>query len=178
MIMDQKRKPHRFPQSTLLEAALVSNVTFNAWRKRNGLFPWTNADRKWNTYSGAEITTARTVVVLTSAGMAASRAVSAAMALLPMYRAAWETGSPLMESDPVLALSFDQEGQGWSDFDASSPVGEVIRREQYPVSIILRPARIVLEVLIGIEKVMGLPVKDLLQAVNPKPHESFGKRGG
>lgn len=95
-----------------------------------------------------------------------------------MYRAAWETGSPLMESDPVLALSFDQEGQGWSDFDASSPAGEVIRREQYPVSIILRPARIVLEVLIGIEKVMGLPVKDLLQAVNPKPHESFGKRGG
>ena len=174
--MSEDRRPTRYPQSTLLEVAMVSNVTFNSWRKRNFLFPWTNEDRKWNSYTGAEISVARTVVILTNCGLTASKAVSAAMALLPIYRGAWESNPALMVDHPIFVLREGVDGAEWSALDPASQVGKVFIADdsKLPAGVMISPARVVLEVMVGIHKVQGMQgIGPLLDAINPQPHESY-----
>ncbi len=61
--------------ATLTAVAGCSTGTLRTWRHRNGLFPDTAGAHGWNRFSHIDVCIARTVVLMTAAGIAASEAV-------------------------------------------------------------------------------------------------------
>ncbi|TXN26162.1 hypothetical protein FV232_26280 [Methylobacterium sp. WL30] len=65
----------QYTTSVLTRAAGCSPVTFRAWRNRNGLFPETKDDQKWNRFSIIDICIVRAIVVITEFGVGAKEAI-------------------------------------------------------------------------------------------------------
>jgi len=65
----------QFTTSTLTRVAGCEPVTLRAWRNRNGLFPETSGAKGWNRFSFVDVCIARTVVMMTAAGIAAGEAI-------------------------------------------------------------------------------------------------------
>lgn len=81
----KSRIKKRHHLSTLVAVAGVNPVTFNSWRKRNGLFPWTEKEKGWKLYSVADIMVTYTVNGLIKSGCFTQFAVDVATALLPRF---------------------------------------------------------------------------------------------
>ncbi|WP_189587323.1 MerR family transcriptional regulator [Mesorhizobium sp. M8A.F.Ca.ET.167.01.1.1] len=66
----------QFSAPQVCEAAGCKQVTLRAWRRRNGLFPETQTDRRQNHfYSLTDVCIVRAIVVLTHHGLAAEDAI-------------------------------------------------------------------------------------------------------
>lgn len=65
----------QFTTSVLTRVAGCEPVTLRAWRNRNGLFPETAGAQGWNRFSLIDICIARSVVLMTASGIAASEAI-------------------------------------------------------------------------------------------------------
>lgn len=65
-----------FPAAKVCEAAGCKDVTFRAWRRRNGLFPELWGGRTVNHFSILDVCMVRLVVVLTRHGLGADDAVA------------------------------------------------------------------------------------------------------
>ena len=101
-----------FSQPDTIAIARVPTVTFNTWRKRNGLFPRTTADKSLNYYTCPEVMVARTVAIMSRAGLSPKVAIKAAMDLLPEFERVWEDTYRLMAGvTAVLVEALQQSGQ-------------------------------------------------------------------
>lgn len=152
-----------YTQTVLLSAAKVSAVTFNTWRKRNGLFPRTSVDRKWNWYSMSEICVARAVVVMTRAGVGAQIAADAAMKLLPMFeRYCGEVDEPL--GDRHIAVLVERPGsseRSWETVGRDELAAAFARSVNLsPVGIVVDMFRIVVEVQAALATIVDPTVSE------------------
>lgn len=127
MMKSRIKKGHLL--STLVAVAGVNPVTFNSWRKRNGLFPWTEKEKGWKLYSVADIMATYTVNGLIKSGCVTQFAVDAATALLPRFEemVAGE-GEEVFEKPVALIMQHnhaDDDQASTTDIEYYSPAAPI-----------------------------------------------------
>lgn len=176
----------RYPQTELLKIARVSAVTFNTWRYRNGLFPHTRADRKWNSYSTAEVCIARAVVILTKNGLPAQEAVDSAMLLQSFFDEVCTIGGGrlLRDSFAIIDRVNSEFGPRVRFVDRSTSLHDVIvgpkgRNVEGAAFVALDLMGITVEVMAGNHKLhrdaFSKPeeIDALYEAIDPQPHPDY-----
>ncbi|MAZ83121.1 MAG: hypothetical protein CME90_05870 [Hoeflea sp.] len=166
-----------FSQPDTIAIARVPTVTFNTWRKRNGLFPRTTADKSWNYYTGPEVMVARTVAIMSRAGLSPKVAIKAAMDLLPEFERVWEDTYRLMAGvTAVLVEDRETDALKWVFCTRDEDLANVLRgtETKTPLGISLFIPRVVNEVMVGMHKVGGTDnpsFHELYEKVSPAPFD-------
>ncbi|MGA0562842.1 hypothetical protein ACO2RV_10365 [Ancylobacter sp. VNQ12] len=133
--MSERGQDKRYLLSTLVAVAGVNPITFNSWRQRNGLFPWSLKAKGWKQYSASDICVAYCVNGLIKSGCTAQFAVDAAMMLLPRFEEMWTSDSVEAFDNCIALISIIDHGSSDKSnieidiefHDPSKPILEIIR---------------------------------------------------
>ncbi|WP_192257041.1 hypothetical protein [Mesorhizobium silamurunense] len=101
-----------FPAAKVCEAAGCKDVTFRAWRRRNGLFPELWGGRTVNHFSILDVCVVRLVVILTRHGLGADDAVAFVQGKDLLFGLELYLGRMLDEDDrgdEIVGFSFSEE---------------------------------------------------------------------
>lgn len=173
-----------YSQTELLKIAKVSGVTFNTWRNRNGLFPHTTADRKWNKYSISEVCQARTVVLLSRGGLGAQDAIACAMLVAPFFEEVCKVRSDRLfsESFAIFDGLGSETGPRVRFVDRTELLHNMMAGDAEPVFVGADLYRIVMEVMVSDHQVRPsekLTAEGREQAIKlydqfrPQPHPDY-----
>ncbi|MBM0205664.1 hypothetical protein JNW90_23615 [Micromonospora sp. STR1s_5] len=122
-----------YTTSVLTEVAGVSPVTLRAWRNRNGLFPDTAGQRKWNRFSISDICIARTIVLLTAHGLSTGDAIWFAE---PHLRTAF-TVVEMEAMSPLVGFGKGADGKAWFlPYLEDQPISTLVDREGGLITIL------------------------------------------